>query len=64
MFERLVKKNGKLTVSHILTEIDIIVCDYDFLEFVLSSTTILSKSQGYEFLTDWLGFGLLTSSGK
>ncbi|VEN55079.1 unnamed protein product [Callosobruchus maculatus] len=41
----------------------ILSCDYDFLEFVLSSPKILDKSGEYKFLHRWLGTGLLTSDG-
>nr|CAI5850381.1 unnamed protein product [Callosobruchus analis] len=39
----------------------IVSCDYDFLEFVLSSPNILNKSADYTFWHRWLGTGLLTS---
>ena len=35
-----------------------------YAEAVLSSQEILSKSFGYKFLQEWLGTGLLTSSGN
>nr|CAI5850388.1 unnamed protein product [Callosobruchus analis] len=41
----------------------IVSCDYDFLEFVLSSPNILNKSADYTFWHRWLGTGLLTSDG-
>nr|AVM18974.1 odorant degrading protein 4 [Holotrichia parallela] len=34
------------------------------LEFILNSTTILRKSDVYRFLHNWLGLGLLTSTGN
>lgn len=34
------------------------------LELVMSSTTILAKSDLYDLIHRWLGFGLLTSRGK
>lgn len=36
----------------------------EYVEEVLSSNKILSKSQGYELLHSWLGTGLLTSVGE
>ncbi|EFA09279.1 cytochrome P450 4c3 isoform X2 [Tribolium castaneum] len=41
----------------------ILVSNYDFLECVLSSTKLSSKSHNYNFLRPWLGTGLLTSDG-
>ncbi|CAH1966516.1 unnamed protein product [Acanthoscelides obtectus] len=38
-----------------------ISADYDFIEFALSTSLILNKSDEYSFLQRWLGFGLLTS---
>ncbi|KAI4465938.1 cytochrome p450 family 4 [Holotrichia oblita] len=34
------------------------------LEFVMNSMTILSKSDSYDFIQRWLGFGLLTGGGN
>nr|AAT38512.1 pheromone-degrading enzyme [Phyllopertha diversa] len=34
------------------------------LEFLLNSTSLLTKSKSYKFLYRWLGAGLLTSSGN
>ncbi|KAJ8943382.1 hypothetical protein NQ318_002615 [Aromia moschata] len=42
----------------------IIASNYEFLEFVLSSTKILNKSSEYKYLESWLGNGLLTSTVK
>lgn len=42
----------------------IITADATFNEFLLTSTKIIDKSQYYGFLHDWLGTGLLTSTGK
>lgn len=41
----------------------LLVSDYKFLEFVLSSTKIINKSQNYKTMLPWLGTGLLTSEG-
>ncbi|EFA04535.1 cytochrome P450 4C1 [Tribolium castaneum] len=41
----------------------LLVSDYKFLEFVLSSTKIINKSQNYRTMLPWLGTGLLTSEG-
>ncbi|XP_031345430.1 cytochrome P450 4c3-like isoform X2 [Photinus pyralis] len=42
----------------------LVVCDPKTAEFVLSSTTIIDKSYEYNFFHDWLGTGLLTSTGQ
>lgn len=38
--------------------------DSKFLEFLMSSTKIIDKSDNYLFFNSWLGTGLLTSAGK
>nr|CAI5835880.1 unnamed protein product [Callosobruchus analis] len=58
---RLHDKYGKTLILHGPTGRMIISIDYDFLEFVLSTTSILNKSDEYSFLHQWLGSGLLTS---
>nr|CAI5835879.1 unnamed protein product [Callosobruchus analis] len=60
---RLHDKYGKTLILHGPTGRMIISIDYDFLEFVLSTTSILNKSDEYSFLHQWLGSGLLTSDG-
>ncbi|KAK4880501.1 hypothetical protein RN001_008647 [Aquatica leii] len=42
----------------------VFVSDAKFVEFILSSNTILRKSYDYNYLHLWLGMGLLTSFGK
>jgi hypothetical protein len=42
----------------------IVVSDYKFLECILSSTKLLTKSDDYRFMQPWLGTGLLTTDGK
>ncbi|XP_031342172.1 uncharacterized protein LOC116170124 [Photinus pyralis] len=42
----------------------LVVCDPKTAEFVLSSTSIIDKSYEYSFFHDWLGTGLLTSTGQ
>nr|CAI5835882.1 unnamed protein product [Callosobruchus analis] len=61
---RLHDKYGKTLILHGPTGRMIISIDYDFLEFVLSTTSILNKSDEYSFLHQWLGSGLLTSDGE
>ncbi|KAF5277802.1 hypothetical protein FQR65_LT03783 [Abscondita terminalis] len=42
----------------------LVLFDAKSVEFVLSSKTILKKSPDYNFLSSWLGTGLLTSEGS
>ncbi|KAJ3655144.1 hypothetical protein Zmor_014282 [Zophobas morio] len=41
----------------------LLISDYKFIEFVLSSTKIINKSHTYKTMLPWLGTGLLTSEG-
>lgn len=36
----------------------------EFAETIISSSKHIEKSYGYNFLTSWLGSGLLTAKGK
>ena len=42
----------------------ILTADPKWAEAVLSSQELITKSDFYDFLHEWLGFGLLTSTGK
>ncbi|KAG5893584.1 hypothetical protein JTB14_028351 [Gonioctena quinquepunctata] len=39
----------------------IVAADYNFLEYLLTTTMILNKNDSYTFLHKWLGSGLLTA---
>ncbi|RZC35727.1 p450 domain containing protein, partial [Asbolus verrucosus] len=41
----------------------LLVTDYKFLEFILGSNQILTKSENYRYLKPWLGSGLLVNDG-
>nr|CAI5850397.1 unnamed protein product [Callosobruchus analis] len=41
----------------------LIITDPKFMEYILSSTKIISKAYQYDFFHEWLGTGLLTSTG-
>lgn len=40
------------------------ICEPKGVEFVLSSTKILAKTERHKLKHNWLGTGLLNSSGK
>lgn len=42
----------------------LLATDEKFLEHVLSSNKLIDKAKPYEYLNNWLGSGLLTSTGK
>lgn len=42
----------------------LLVSDVKMLEFIMSSPKIIDKGFEYVFLENWLGLGLLTSSGE
>ena len=42
----------------------LVTTDYKFFEFALGGSKILTKSENYQFLRDWLGNGLLISDGR
>ncbi|CAH1975505.1 unnamed protein product [Acanthoscelides obtectus] len=55
---------GEICTVQLLYQKYIITTDYDFLEFVLSSTKILDKGNDYRFFDDWLGSGLLLANAS
>ncbi|GAB0099269.1 Cytochrome P450 [Sergentomyia squamirostris] len=44
--------------------LNVMLCDPKHVEALLSSTTLIDKSKEYTFLRNWLGDGLLLSTGK
>ena len=59
---RMISKYGKIVRFYYFTEPTLLVADYKMLEFFLSSTKFINKALAYQFLHNWLGTGLLTSS--
>jgi cytochrome P450 family 4 len=60
-----VKKYGGVLLLHLgPIRKALLISDYKFLEFVLSSTKILNKSDDYNYFRAWLGTGLLISDGN
>uniref|UniRef100_A0A1B0FQR6 Cytochrome P450 n=1 Tax=Glossina morsitans morsitans TaxID=37546 RepID=A0A1B0FQR6_GLOMM len=58
------RKYGKIHRLWSLNQLSVIVMDVKYIEGVLSSQQIIKKSSFYDILVDWLGRGLVTSSGK
>lgn len=56
--------NGVAKVAVGLRTPTLVMSNYEFLEFVLSSNKIITKTEEYEWLSRWLGTGLLTSAGE
>ncbi|KAG5893586.1 hypothetical protein JTB14_028353 [Gonioctena quinquepunctata] len=60
---RITKPKGKKTFIDFVGDPLIFTTDYDLIEFVLGTHSILNKSDSYRFIKNWLGTGLLTSDG-
>ncbi|EDW00775.1 probable cytochrome P450 4d14 [Drosophila grimshawi] len=61
---RLINKYGKFISFSLFNEIAFITADPRMIEAVLSSQKPITKNKLYNLLTDWLGTGLLLSTGK
>jgi cytochrome P450 family 4 len=62
--ERLHKTYGKVFRVMLGYQVEILITDPKDIELLLGSQKILDKSDEYDFLRDWLGSGLLVSTGK
>lgn len=62
--EEKIKKHGRVFSFMIGPQHFVLFTDPSDVEVILSSQKLLDKSAEYEFFSDWLGTGLLTSSGK
>lgn len=63
-FEKEFKEHGRLLSFMIGTSHSVLLTDPNDVEVILSNQKILEKTDEYNFLLDWLGSGLLISSGK
>ncbi|XP_055711743.1 cytochrome P450 4d1-like isoform X1 [Phlebotomus papatasi] len=61
---KLVKEYGKVLRVFLGLDLLIFVTDPKLTEVLLSSNTLIDKSKEYTFLRNWLGDGLLLSTGK
>ncbi|KAF7275138.1 hypothetical protein GWI33_012147, partial [Rhynchophorus ferrugineus] len=58
MEQRLLENNGLCRIQ-ILSRTMVLISDYNFVEWLLTSTKILDKSIDYQFLYRWLEGGIL-----
>jgi len=61
---RFLKKYGKTFRMWIMHELAILTADPHQIEAILSSQKVISKNTFYDLLEEWLGRGLLMSTGK
>jgi len=59
----LVNKYGSVFRLHLGPRANLIISEPEAFEKILSSNKHITKGKDYVFLWDWLGFGLLTSTG-
>jgi cytochrome P450 family 4 len=64
IFEKFVKKYGKATRVFLGTQTHIFLTDPNDVEVILGSQKLIDKSDEYDFMSHWLGTGLLTSTGQ
>ncbi|XP_069675168.1 cytochrome P450 4C1-like [Periplaneta americana] len=62
--EKLAVANGDIFRLWGGTKLGVFIWSPKYIEILLSSTKEIGKGFGYNFLTPWLGFGLLTSKGE
>ncbi|XP_055711730.1 cytochrome P450 4d10-like [Phlebotomus papatasi] len=62
--EDLVKTYGSCVRMWLGSTLNIMISDPKYVEILLSSNTLIDKSEDYTFLRNWLGDGLLLSTGK
>jgi cytochrome P450 family 4 len=60
----IVEKYPKFACLMIGPQAEILIMDPKLAEQILSSQKLIDKAGEYDFLLDWIGTGLLTSTGK
>lgn len=63
IIEKLHREYGKVLCLMIGSQPEILLTSPEDVEIVLGSSKLLQKSDEYDFMTDWLGAGLLIASG-
>lgn len=58
------KQYGSIFKIFLGSQVDIVLSDPKDVEALLSSHTLIEKADEYDFLTNWLGTGLLISTGQ
>ncbi|PZC76747.1 hypothetical protein B5X24_HaOG200076 [Helicoverpa armigera] len=64
LLARLASKYGGAFRVHLFTTPVVIVTHSRYVEALVSSTEHITKGRTYDFLLNWLGLGLLTSTGQ
>ncbi|XP_069675775.1 cytochrome P450 4C1-like [Periplaneta americana] len=62
--DRIALKYGDIFKIQMGTKLYVLIWNPKYIEVLLSSTKEIEKGFGYNFLTPWLGYGLLTSKGQ
>jgi len=60
---QLMEKHGRIVRIHLGSRPNVAITSAQAFEKILSSNKHISKGEDYRFLWDWLGLGLLTSTG-
>lgn len=63
-FEEKFKKHGRVLSFMLGHQHSVLFTDPNDIEVILSNQKFLEKSAEYDFLSEWLGTGLLIASGK
>ncbi|XP_045470623.1 probable cytochrome P450 4d14 [Harmonia axyridis] len=63
LHKQLDKFDGLMQI-HIGTEVMLTASNYKFVQWLMTSTTIITKSLQYSFFNEWLGHALLITSGS
>ncbi|XP_044750329.1 uncharacterized protein LOC123310752 [Coccinella septempunctata] len=61
--EKYLSKFDGVMKIHVGTEVLLCISNYKYVEWIISSTTMITKSFQYKFFEEWLGRALLITSG-
>lgn len=62
--DRLTKEYGPIFRVFLGSQVDIVLSDPKDVEALLSSQVLIEKADEYDFIAEWLGTGLLISTGR